>query len=368
MFIVRRFYSIHTCSLDLVLGDHRQATSVVVGECVKSKFLDPKRVYTPNDIISDMMENYGVSVSYEKAWRSREKAIEMVRGKPDKSYSLLPMFLYMLSKTNPGSIVDLETDGKDRFKYLYMAVAASITGWQYCKPIIVVDGTFLKAAYGGTLFTACTKDANENIFPLAFAITDSENNASWEWFFKKIKDTFGDRDGLSIISDRHESIENAVQKIYTNANHGVCMFHLINNLKSNFRSQVTQTFRKAAEAYTIEDFEYNMAELDKIDDRVRPYLFKIGYEKWSRVHSKNKRYSMMTSNIAESMNSANKKIRELPVAIVVECLRSLIQEWFFKNRSEAEATFTKLAKKPEKTLNDNFIMSLKMQVWIQYMT
>ncbi|XP_060969452.1 uncharacterized protein LOC133036739 [Cannabis sativa] len=46
------------------------------------------------------------------------------------------------------------------------------------------------------------------------------------------------------------------------------------------------------------EFEFHMRELDNLDKRIRPYLEKIGHEKWSR-------YSTMTSNIAEALNSAN---------------------------------------------------------------
>ena len=61
-----------------------------------------------------------------------------------------------------------------------MALAASTQGWKCCKPIMVVDGTFLEATNRGTLITTYTTDANENIFALAFAIVDSENNLAYE--------------------------------------------------------------------------------------------------------------------------------------------------------------------------------------------
>ena len=69
-----------------------------------------------------------------------------------------------------------------------------------------------------------------------------------------------------------------------------------------------------------------MRKLDKIDKNIRSYLLKIGYDKWTRVHSKNKKYSILTSNIAESMNAANKAARDLPVATLIECLRCLVQK------------------------------------------
>ena len=48
-------------------------------------------------------------------------------------------------------------------------------------------------------------------------------------------------------------------------------------------------FFEAANAYTETQFELHMTELDDIDKRIRPFLQNIGYEKWTRVHSKNKR-------------------------------------------------------------------------------
>ena len=72
-----------------------------------------------------------------------------------------------------------------------MAVGASIEGWKYCRPNISVDDTFLKSKYGGTLLTASTIDGNNQNFPLAFSIVDSEIDESWKWFFDNIKKSLG---------------------------------------------------------------------------------------------------------------------------------------------------------------------------------
>ena len=65
------------------------------------------------------------------------------------------------------------------FLYVYMVLQASIHGWQYCIPLIVVDGTFLKIKFGGTLLTASTQDAASKIFSLVFVVVDYENDSSW---------------------------------------------------------------------------------------------------------------------------------------------------------------------------------------------
>ncbi|XP_030477966.2 uncharacterized protein LOC115695008 [Cannabis sativa] len=205
----------------------------------------------------------------------------------------------------------------------------SIEGWKHCTPLIVVDATFLKNAYGGTLIIASAQDADRHIFPLAFSVVDSENDASWQYFMEKLKESYGECEDQCIISDRHESITKAMKSVFPNLMHVVYCFHLFQNIKTRFRKGVDDlrdAFYCAAKAYNQTDFDDCMRDLDNIDSRIRPYLTnKVGLEKWTRLYSRNKRYSTLTSNIAESMNSALKEIRELPIGTLLECLRCLVQ-------------------------------------------
>ncbi|GMN67342.1 hypothetical protein TIFTF001_036404 [Ficus carica] len=41
LFVVKRYDDVHTCSIEIVQGHHRQANSWMIGECVKAKYLDP---------------------------------------------------------------------------------------------------------------------------------------------------------------------------------------------------------------------------------------------------------------------------------------------------------------------------------------
>ena len=70
----------------------------------------------------------GTYVSYQKAWKAREIALDYMRGEPDDSYQELPAFLNMVTKTNPGSRIDVKTDSENRFLYMFMAFGASIQG------------------------------------------------------------------------------------------------------------------------------------------------------------------------------------------------------------------------------------------------
>ncbi|XP_062088805.1 uncharacterized protein LOC133795368 [Humulus lupulus] len=348
LYKVRKFDRQHTCSLNKLVANHPQAKSKVVSECIKRRLLDPKTKYNPRDIMNTMIDEYSVSISYQKAWRAKEKARETILGCPQNSYRFLPGFLFNLQKSTK---TDLVVDENNRFKYLLFAIGASIKGWAHCTPIIVVDGTFLKASYGGTLLTASAQNANRKIHPLAFGIVDSENDTSWEWFMNKVKEAYGERNGQCIISDRHESIKKVIDNVYDGTTHGVCTYHLLKNIKKNFKKggdDLKTAFNGACRAYNKNEFQKYMLDLDGIDDRIRNYLTnEVGLEKCTRLYSNNNRYSTMTSNIAESINLAIKEVRELPVTPLVEALRSLVQEWYLKNKNIAAFTFTRLPTTPD---------------------
>lgn len=59
-------------------------------------------------------------------------------------------------------------------------------GYKYMRKVVIIDGIHLKEKYAGCLIIACIQDGNRQIYPLAFAIVDSENDAAYEWFFWKV--------------------------------------------------------------------------------------------------------------------------------------------------------------------------------------
>ncbi|XP_062081228.1 uncharacterized protein LOC133786030 [Humulus lupulus] len=105
-----------------------------------------------------------------------------------------------------------------------------------------------------------------------------------------------------------------------------------------------------------------MRGLDRIDRRIKPYLEKAKYETWARSYTPTKRYTMMTSNIAESLNAALKAARNLPIHILVECLRSLVQKWVWNNSNNANGTFTKVSTATENELRHDIVSKMKYEV------
>jgi hypothetical protein len=96
-----------------------------------------------------------------------------------------------------------------RFLRLYMCLAACKDGFRAaCRPIIGLDGCFLKGHYKGQLLTGVGRDPNDNIYPIATAVVESECRDSWSWFLENLVADLGPAPnglrGWTFISDRQK--------------------------------------------------------------------------------------------------------------------------------------------------------------------
>lgn len=124
----------------------------------------------------------------------------LARVSPTTSYKLLPAYLKMVEKKNVGSRTFIESDGSNHFKYLFMAIGSCLRGFSSAiRLVIAIDDTFLKGKYKGTMFVASCMNGNNKIYPPAFGIGDSENDASWEWFLTKLRDSIGNVTNLVLF-------------------------------------------------------------------------------------------------------------------------------------------------------------------------
>ena len=174
---VRRVDNVHTCSNEILPSGLRQIRSRVVGHLIADKFIQEKRIYTPNDIRADMPQEYGVQLTYQQVYRAKEVGLEIVRENPAESYNLLLKYSHVLTKANEGTMTHLQQDGDDNFLYYFVAFGYSIKGFmQYIRSVFTVDGTHLKGLYRESMFVATCLDNNNQLYPLAIGVMDSENN------------------------------------------------------------------------------------------------------------------------------------------------------------------------------------------------
>ncbi|KAH0705967.1 hypothetical protein KY285_010491 [Solanum tuberosum] len=343
----------------------RQATIGLIAGIVAPKYENHKRKHTPKDIQEDVKRDLGVDINYMKVWRLKERAIKMLRGGPTEGYIKMPSYLYMLDTVYPNSYIRMHKSTDNEFMYLFIALYPFIKGFEHCRPIVVVDGAHLKGAYKGTFVSASTLDGAGCILPLAYGVIDSENDNSWTWFFEHFRGAFGERVNMCVVSDRHESIIKAVSRVYPSVPHYACVWHLWQNVCKYYKKSkntLSDVFYAMAKAYRQEDFDEIMKKVEDMDHRVKDYLMLAGYEKWARVHAPANRGRMMTSNIAECINSCLVEARELPIIDFLEPVRILFGDWNCRNREKATYTFTTLGRKFQEMLVVNEAKSSRMTV------
>ncbi|KAH9802359.1 SWIM-type domain-containing protein [Citrus sinensis] len=348
--VVKRIDNVHTCHNEILVDGRHQVRSWVVGHIIAEKYIQDKRIYTPNDIRADMQQEYGVQLTYQQAYRAREVGLEIVRGNPAESYNLPPKYSHVLTTANEGTVTHFEQDGDDNFLYYFVVLGSSIKGFmQYIRPVIAVDGTHLKGLYRGSMFVATCLDGNNQLYPLAIGIMDSENNDAWEWFMMKLHRVIGDRPELVIISDRCTAIRRAVLKVFHNATHGVCFYHVKGNIKSQFRmskalwDEFEPAFINAAKTYAHEEFKRQLEGLWMIHSGAADYLENnVGTCNWARSQFEGRRYNILTTNIAESVNAFMREPRKFPVTHLVDHFRKTLQQWFYDRKIVAESMTTRL--------------------------
>lgn len=121
--------------------------------------------------------------------------------------------------------------------------------------LILVDGTASKVRYKGKLVIVTCRNANNQIYHLAFDIVNSENDRSIYWFFIKLKEVIWDVENLIFTTDRGQVIITNIAYVCLDAHHGYYMYRRQCNLKTKYRAiGIVSLFRKVAEAYTLENY------------------------------------------------------------------------------------------------------------------
>ncbi len=153
--------------------------------------------------------DFNLDVPRTKVWRGIKKALQIIRGDEKIQFAKLADYGGELRRTNPGSMFKLHLKNLV-FQRVFICLEACKEGFLAgCRPIIGVDGCFLKGHYGGQLLAAVGLDANDCIFPIAYARVEVESFDSWHWFLSLL----GEKLGIGEANSRDWTITSDRQKV-----------------------------------------------------------------------------------------------------------------------------------------------------------
>ncbi|KAF6158444.1 hypothetical protein GIB67_022041, partial [Kingdonia uniflora] len=162
-----------------------------------------------------------------------------IRGSFEHTYQLLTSYFVEVRLVDPDLVFDIQTTScKDKkFTRCFWYFGPPKKTYKLLRPVVVIDKTFLKGGYHGTLLTAIAIDPNNNIFPLVFLITDSETTESWTYFLEMFGLNFHGYDTrFVVISNRNAKIINVIPKVILFAIHTFCVFYISSNINTTLES------------------------------------------------------------------------------------------------------------------------------------
>ncbi|GKD27220.1 mutator type transposase, partial [Tanacetum coccineum] len=137
------------------------------------------------------------------------------------------------------------------------------------------------------ILTAVKVDANNGIYPVAYAIVEAESKASWCWFLNLLGEDFGIEANFNytFIFDRKKGLIQAIASVFPCAEHRYCVRYIHENIKSQFKGGVyKEMLWNAAKATSEGEFKKKMGELKSFNFDAYDWLMKIPLEQWSRAY------------------------------------------------------------------------------------
>ncbi|XP_030942302.1 uncharacterized protein LOC115967357 [Quercus lobata] len=244
--------------------------------------------------------------SHYKVWDAKHKAVAAIYGDFGESYAELPRFLAVLKDADPTTVTQLKCDhrgvpGTCTFNCAFWAFGLCIKGFRHCRPVISIDATHLYGKYKGMLLIAMATDANNEVYPLTFAVVENESKETWGWFLACLKRFVTDQTNLCIISDRHLGIK-------------AC-------------------FDDTTSANQIRKFEAILELIRNVKSAAHRYLEAENKEKWTLAHDRGRRYGAMTTNLSECFNGVLKGARSLPIMAMVRFSFFKVNSYFDTRRN-----------------------------------
>ncbi|KAF3674854.1 hypothetical protein FXO38_05028 [Capsicum annuum] len=100
---------------------------------------------------------------------------------------------------------------------------------------------------------------------------------------------------------------------------------ILDNLLTNYhKERVVTSFYRAAKAYCREEFLDHFNQITNVNPKVAELLIYVGFNRWSWAFYSADRYNIITSNIAESVNSLFGNEREFPIKAMFEAINKNI--------------------------------------------
>ncbi|KAI3701118.1 hypothetical protein L2E82_45763 [Cichorium intybus] len=329
----------HNCSRAFKLGPI--VTYKWIGKHFMSDIIERPNI-SLRKMKAQVSKKFNINVSVGQCRNAKRFALKEIEGSLIEHYGKLWSYGQEVLRANPGSTVKLSVDimpdsSTTMFSKFYVCLKAIRDGWiEGCRRVIGVDGCFLKGIVRGEILSAIGRDANNHIYPIAWAVVCVENKETWKWFLDLLMDDIngGLGAGITILSDGHKGLLEAVKERCPEAEHRQCARHIIANFRKRFTGEhFRKLFWRAVKASTEDSFKVVMEEIKSIDVHAYEYLKDRDPRTWSKAFFQEGRDCDAVENgVSESFNSAVRSARRKPIITMLEEIRIFVMERIYNQR------------------------------------
>ncbi|KAK8714515.1 hypothetical protein V6N13_149705 [Hibiscus sabdariffa] len=361
-----------TWQIKTYIGDHSCIRDTKNANCtarwLAKTYIDKWRVdptYSTGSLQKDVQHDHILQVPLTKCSRAKKIALEMIHGNEDEQYGRIYDYIAELRGRNPGTTIICKLDNRV-FERIYICLQACKDGFKAgCRPIISIDGCFLKGHFQGYLLAAVGIDANDCIYPLAYAVVESENTSSWCWFLQILEEDLEltNSHHYTFMSDKQKGLMEGISELFPNAEHRTCVRHLYSNFKnrSGFQGKTLKdALWKAARATYMKEFTDSMTQMRVISEEAFDWLQKKDPAQWSKSHfATHCKSDMLLNNMCESFNKIILEARDKPILTMLEMIRCKIMNRFAKKAEEAQKIVGPLCPKIQKKIDALIVQSVR---------
>ncbi|XP_010445478.1 PREDICTED: uncharacterized protein LOC104728148 [Camelina sativa] len=326
LWILRTRCTDHTCSSN---GKCKLLKSAVIGRLYMDKLrLQPN--FMPLDIQRHIKEQWKVVSTIGQVQRGRLLGLKWLKDEYDQQFAHLRGYVVELKESNQNSTAFVDTisnaAGEDVFDRIYVCLGAMKNAFYYCRPIIGIDGTFLKHAIKGCLLTAIGHDANNQIYPVAWTTVQSENTDNWLWFLNQLKADLNLKDGSDyvVLSDHCKGIISAVKSVLPNAENRPRVKHIVENLKKKHANKdyLKKHVWNLAWSYSEAEYKINLNAMRAYSLSLYEDVMKEETKTWCRPYFKiGSCCEDVDNNATESFNATVVKARAKALVPMMETIR-----------------------------------------------
>ncbi|GKV41979.1 hypothetical protein SLEP1_g49442 [Rubroshorea leprosula] len=249
------------------------------------------------DIYNVIRKELTIELSDHQLKKMKEKIRKAFEGDCKMEYGKLWDYAAELRSKDPTATIIISasrpsTDLNHVFLMMYICFSAMKLGFVTgCRRVIGLDGAFLKGAFKGVLLVAVSRDANNQMYPLAWAA----------------------------------GLIHAIEDLFPDAEHRTCARHKYANFrKNNGGKELKVAFWRCVKANTEHDFNRALTELGRIKPSAVPAIMSTHPRFWSKAFFKeDSKCNVVDNNMCEVFNGLILEARHKVIFSMLEDLRAM---------------------------------------------